>query len=149
MPPFKHGFGRGTPEQKKVWRAWIHIKDRCLNPNTIGYHRYGGRGITIAKEWVNDFQAFFAYVGYAPTPKHTIERINNDGGYEPGNVKWATNEEQQANKTQGVHPRYKSEKYIAVVQAFHQQGMSTRTIAKHTGLAKSLVHRIVSGGYDG
>lgn len=82
---FSHG-KTGTPE----YRIWNGIIDRCCNPNCPAYPDYGGRGITICNEWRHDFAAFLAYVGTRPSSKHTIDRINNDLGYAPGNVRWAT-----------------------------------------------------------
>ncbi len=83
-----------TPE----YRAYCHIIDRCCNPNAPRYCDYGGRGIGIFPEWRYDFATFFAYVGPRPTPKHSIDRYpNNDGNYEPGNVRWATRTQQNRN----------------------------------------------------
>lgn len=94
----------GAELREKKWKAtpeynsWTNMKQRCLNPNSKAYKYYGGRGITIHPEWVNDFKAFYAYVGDKPSPSHSIDRINNDGNYEPGNVRWATKREQVSNR---------------------------------------------------
>lgn len=79
------------------YRTWLRIKQRCLNPNNPKYEIYGGRGITICKEWREDYAAFLNYVGRKPKDKDSIERIDNDKGYEPGNIKWATAKEQARN----------------------------------------------------
>lgn len=80
------------------YNSWRSMKARCYDPKHIGYKNYGGRGITICKKWRKDFLAFLADMGQKPTPKHSIERKNNDGNYEPKNCKWATSKEQAANK---------------------------------------------------
>lgn len=77
------------------------MRQRCLNPKAIGYKRYGGRGITVCDQWRDSFEAFLADVGPRPSAAHSIDRIDNDGNYEPGNVRWATTAQQHANKTQG------------------------------------------------
>ncbi len=86
-------------------RCWGNIKSRCLNPNHPKYDDYGGRGITICDEWKDDFWSFYAYVGSRPRADLTIERINNDRGYEPGNVKWATWKEQNNNRRKAKRRR--------------------------------------------
>ena len=74
------------------------MKHRCLNPNGTDYHRYGGRGITICEEWIDNFQAFYDYIGDRPSSLHSVDRIDNSGNYEPGNIRWATPTQQANNK---------------------------------------------------
>jgi hypothetical protein len=71
---------------------------RCCNPNHKSYEFYGGRGIKICERWKDGFKYFLEDMGLRPSPKHTIDRINNDGGYEPGNCRWATWTEQRATR---------------------------------------------------
>lgn len=75
----------------KLYHVWNNIKDRCNNPNCVVYHNYGKRGISICKEWVDDFQTFYDWSmnnGYSE--KLDIDRINNDGNYEPSNCRYVT-----------------------------------------------------------
>lgn len=90
---FKHGLIKTTE-----YNTWLAMKDRCLNPKSSNYPNWGGRGITVHPDWVKDFPRFLADVGHRPTPQHSLDRINNDGNYEPGNVRWATKKEQRANQ---------------------------------------------------
>lgn len=71
---------------------------RCHNPKDYGYYKYGARGITVCDRWRNSFSNFLEDIGFAPTKKHSIDRINNDGNYEPDNCRWATSVEQARNK---------------------------------------------------
>lgn len=98
----KHGES-GSVEHS-LWRAII---DRCHNKRNKAFKHYGGRGIRICDEWRESFSAFLAAVGRRPSPKHTLERINNDGNYEPGNVKWATMLEQAQNRRNVMRITYK------------------------------------------
>lgn len=96
--PRKHGEVNGGTETPE-YRAWSHIKDRCYNPNAKEYHNYGGRGIVMCDKWLKDFPSFLADVGRRPSSKHSLDRYpNNDGNYEPGNVRWATPLEQSRNR---------------------------------------------------
>lgn len=88
-----HGMTR-TPEYR-IWRAMI---DRCHYPSCKAYHRYGGRGILVCDRWRNSFENFIADMGKKPSDGHSIDRIKNDRGYEPGNCRWATATEQARNK---------------------------------------------------
>ena len=89
-----HGGAHG-----KEWKAWQAAKQRCFNSNHPNYKHYGGRGITMCAEWVSDFSAFLEHIGLAPlVHRISIDRIDNDGNYEPGNVRWATPYQQVMNR---------------------------------------------------
>jgi hypothetical protein len=73
------------------------MKQRCVNPRNKAFKNYGARGISVCEKWRDSFQSFLDDVGLRPDPKLTIDRINNDGNYEPGNVRWATRSQQNLN----------------------------------------------------
>lgn len=95
----KHGMGHS-----RIYFIWKSMKQRCHNKNSSNYERYGGRGIKVCDEWRNDFQNFYNWSiqnGYSDDL--TIDRINNDGNYDPSNCRWATAKEQSNNKRNNKH----------------------------------------------
>lgn len=116
--------------------AWKNAKSRCNNPENNMYKTYGARGIKMCPEWENSFQKFFDYVGPKPTPNHSLDRINNDKGYEPGNVKWSNDYEQAGNKTNN---RF----FTICCQTKHLSAW-----ARDFGVPYKKVHARISDGYS-
>lgn len=83
--------------REKVYRAWQGMRARCNNKNNLQYKDWGGRGIRVCERW-SSFEVFLRDVGYPPSSQHTLDRIDNDGHYEPGNVRWATRAQQSRNR---------------------------------------------------
>ena len=95
----------------KIYKCWDNMKSRCLNPKATGYKNWGGRGITVCEEWVKSFDNFYNYVSKLPhfgEDGRQLDRINNDGDYKPGNVRWATRSEQTLNSRKCLNKRGKA-----------------------------------------
>jgi len=102
----KHGCSprnQRTPE----YRTWKHVTQRTTNPKAIRYADYGGRGVTLCDRWANNFENFLEDMGLKPSPKHSIERKDNDLGYSPENCYWATAKEQSRNTRKNRFVTYK------------------------------------------
>lgn len=98
----KHGHTRNGSSSRNMspeYSVWLGMKKRCLNKNDVAYPNYGGRGISICPEWVEDFAAFLNHIGPRPSRRYSIDRYpDTNGNYEPGNVRWATVLQQARNK---------------------------------------------------
>lgn len=91
-----HGHtGRGT--RSSEYNSWDGMNQRCHNTKNPSYRKYGGRGIRVCARWRASFANFIADMGRKPSPQHSIDRIDNDGNYEPGNCRWATLSQQNSN----------------------------------------------------
>jgi hypothetical protein len=117
---YKHGMSR-TPEHE----SWRSLKKRCLCKTCKAYKYYGGRGITVCERWRDSFENFLADMGPKPSPKHSIDRINVNGNYEPSNCRWATWSQQVINRNKmgsnssgitGVHWDKKSQRWSAQIR---------------------------------
>src|SRR5574341_1496077 len=95
---YKHGH---AAKESKTYGAWINAKNRCSNSKSKYYKNYGGRGIIMCDEWKNDFRIFLRDMGEAPKGL-TLDRIDNNGNYEPSNCRWTTPKQQRENQSKSV-----------------------------------------------
>lgn len=106
-----------TPE----YFIWVEMRQRCRNPNHEMWRFYGGRGISVSPRW-NSFQRFIEDIGPRPTSRHTIDRYpDNDGNYEPGNVRWATSKQQASNTRRNIRVDVRGEN-MTLMQAVERYG---------------------------
>lgn len=125
------------PAEFKVFHAmWA----RCTNPNHVSFERYGGRGVTICERWKN-FAYFFVDMGPRPTPKHSIERRDNNKGYEPDNCYWATGQQQARNKSNTVFIEVDGER-IAMWEYAQRVGVPVERIRSRLATGWSLAEAI-------
>lgn len=89
--------------QSSEYRTWAAMITRTTNEKHRSYHNYGGRGIKVCERWLHSFQNFLDDMGSRPTPEHSIDRIDVNGNYEPGNCRWITMAEQAANRRDARH----------------------------------------------
>lgn len=117
----KHGRAMGD-SRRGEYEAWRGAKNRCYNPKHKRYARYGGRGIEMDARWREDFNAFLADMGMRPSPKHTLDRIDNDGPYSPDNCRWATRKRQNRNRSTCMMVKYQGRK-MSLVDACELAGV--------------------------
>jgi hypothetical protein len=110
------------------YRIWSNIKQRCGNPKMPAYVNYGARGISICDEWRESYEAFLRDVGRRPSSSHSIDRINNSGNYEPGNVRWSDRSEQARNNRRNIMVTAFGETKCVADWA-DQMGMVRKTLA--------------------
>lgn len=121
----RHGM-TNTPEHK----AWRQMLSRCTNPNNPGYRDYGERGITVCKRWAESFESFFEDMGRRPSNEHSLERKDTNGNYEPGNCRWATRAEQNANTRRSKRWIINGITYPSLEAAAAAVGLSSTTVLR-------------------
>jgi len=130
-----HGM-RKCPEYK----VWSEMKQRCYNRNKERYPRYGGRGITVCDRWRNSFTALYEDMGPRPTSKHQLDRIDNDGNYEPGNCRWVTQLENSRNKSS---TKMSTKKAKEIRELYKTNNISQRELANLYNIDQSSVWKII------
>jgi len=138
----EHGHSRRRKETP-TYKTWRNMTQRCSNPNANDYKSYGGRGIRVCDRWLGPtgFICFLHDVGERPSPGHSIDRFpDNDGNYEPGNVRWATLDQQLANRRKSISLQTATE-----VRALRERGESVKALMSRFGISKASVERILNG----
>lgn len=134
--------GRGQRDKKSVeYMTWLNIRRRCYSPTATGYQYYGGRGIKVCDRWLNSFENFLADMGPRPSPKHSVERLNNDGDYSPDNCTWATKMEQAKNKRPRVDTKLNSEA-VKVIRFLRRKGINGRLLARLHGVSETHISAV-------
>jgi hypothetical protein len=125
-----HAVGSRVSPEYAIWAA---IKGRCLNPRLPGYKWYGARGITVCDRWRDSFESFYADMGAKPSPRHSIDRIDSNGPYEPGNCRWATRREQMNNTSSNHRLTYRG-RTQTITEWAREVGLRPCTL--HTRIAR-------------
>jgi hypothetical protein len=108
------------------------MNGRCNNPLDKNYSAYGGRGITVCDRWRESFEAFLADMGLAPSQQHSVDRWpNNDGNYEPGNCRWATNSEQRLNTRRSGRLLTLDERQVSIREVAAYLAMNQSTLRRY------------------
>lgn len=122
------------------YRIWAHIKGRCNNPKTKCWKNYGGRGITICDRWLNNFDNFLEDMGKRPTPDHQIDRINNNGNYEPSNCRWVSQLQNARNKRVTL-----TEHQVKEIRKHLYMGLQNLEVESITGVSRTKISNIKCG----
>jgi len=109
------------------YRIWRGARSRCHDPRCKEFARYGARGIEVYEPWRKDFASFIAHVGPRPSDQHSLDRIDNNGNYEPGNVRWATSDVQQNNRRNNHIVEIDGER-MTLAEAIRRRGLRSGTV---------------------
>lgn len=140
-PYEKHGLTVGN-RYPRIYRVWQDMRARCADQNDKRWKDYGGRGITVCERWNMSVAAFIADMGPDPGAEYSLDRINNDGNYEPGNVRWATRFE-QARNTRRTKLNALTVRAIRILR--EHEGFTYQALADMLHLNKITVAQIATG----
>ena len=112
----------------KEWQAWVGMRSRVNYDHPVSGKYYRDKGISVAPEWENDFPAFLAHIGPAPKGKYSVDRIEGDQGYVPGNVRWATDRIQNRNKSDNVVISWQGQDRL-LIEVIEELGLPYQTIS--------------------
>jgi hypothetical protein len=129
--------GRGAATKHPLYGLWQNMLARCRNPNLSGWHRYGGRGITVCDEWRSSFWQFVDDMGERPSPKHSVERYDNDGPYAPWNCGWETVAVQANNRS--------TTRFVEI----NGESLPLIGVAAMSGLPRSTILQRIHRGWTG
>lgn len=113
------------------WASWQSMKGRCTNKRLKEYRRYGGRGISVCDRWKESFENFLEDMGQKPSPTHSLDRINNNGNYEPGNCRWATPKEQSNNTRKCIVIKFNNKNYSSLAELCTSIGIKDKSSYKY------------------
>ena len=132
---YRHGY-KTSGKYASEYSIWSGMRARCYNEKNPTYQRYGARGVRVCPEWRENFLNFLRDMGRRPSPDHSLDRINNNGNYEPGNCKWSTRQEQCRNR--------RSSRLITL-------GSVTKTQAEwsdETGISQGTIYSRLKNGWS-
>jgi len=130
----------GVRKTSPEYRSWQMMKNRCLNPNAEDYHHYGGRGINICDTWLL-FEGFLADMGRRPAESLTLDRINNNLGYNKANCRWASRKTQAQNRDYCELDQTKANK----IRRLYADGALQRELAEIFGVCQRTISLVVRG----
>ena len=131
-----HGLSKTTE-----YRIWKSLKARCYNKNSSNFERYGGRGIKICNKWKHSFSAFHKDMGNKPFPKAQIDRIDNNGNYEPGNCRWVSGTDNMRNTSR---TKFTIQKANKVRRQFKAGGITIKELSIEYNVGYSIIYTIVN-----
>jgi len=130
--------GQSHTHVTKEYRTWQSMKNRCYNPNERSYKDYGAKGIEVCPQWLNDFQQFYEDMGPAPSPQHSIERIDFKSNYEPSNCIWLETKYQAHNRSNNTL----NEDLVRYIRQQRDRGVRQCDVARELNLNPSSVGKI-------
>lgn len=126
-----------------LFNIWVNMRQRCGNANNPAYHQYGGRGITVCERWLESFENFYEDMGDRPSPKHSIDRIDNDGGYELKNCRWAEIDIQSHNRRDNVYLEHNNRRQT-ISEWADEVGIKRSTICQRIYRSGWIIHKALT-----